>query len=356
MGLHPFRTPLRAKSFRELTGTLRLAAVTLPLVAAMFVLVPAVPAVAATPHGTQQFDQPCGNPGTPGQVQHVLWILMENESYSGVIGSPNAPYQTSLANQCDMLPDFWNESHGSLDNYIAATDGQDILGSSFVNDCLPNASAHYCVSSGPSIFSQVQAANLTWKAYDEDMPSNCYQSNSGNYAARHNPAVYYTSLATCQQDDIPMGSATTQTGQFYSDVENGNLPSFSFITPNQIDDGHSSNTATGDAWLSNIIPFITNGPNYQSGNTVIFVTNDEGAGSDYVLDENCSSQTLDANQPSCNIPTIVIAPYIPAGTVDHTFYTHLLHAPHDRRAARPAADGPCCECQLDDRKPKSRSC
>lgn len=271
---------------------------------------------------TQQFAQPCGNPGTPGPVQHVVWIWMENESFNDVIGNPDAPYQTSLANQCGTPTNFANESHGSLDNYIAATDGQNILGTSFVNDCLPNPSANYCVSPSQSIFSQVQAAGETWKGYAEDMPSNCYQGNSGNYAARHNPAVYYTGLSSCSQNDIPMGSAATQTGQFYSDVENGNLPNFSFITPNLIDDAHSSSTATGDAWLSNIIPFITNGSNYQSGNTVIFITNDEGSGSDYTVDEDCSSQTLDANQPSCHIPTIVVAPYTPAGTVDNTFYTH----------------------------------
>ena len=251
---------------------------------------------------------------------------MENESYGNVIGNSAAPYQNSLAQQCGLAANFHNESHGSLSNYIAATGGQGILGTSFINDCLPNPGANYCVSSGPSIFSQTEAAGDTWRGYAEDMPSDCDQTGSGNYVAQHNPAVYYPALSTCGQYDIPMGNAATQAGAFYSDVANGNLPSFSFITPNLIDDAHSSSPAAGDSWLSEIVPLIVNGPNYQSGDTVIFITNDEGCagtcGPDYSLNEDCTSQTLDASQPSCHIPTIVVAPHTPAGTVDNTFYTH----------------------------------
>jgi len=114
-----------------------------------------------------------------------------------------------------------------------------------------------------------------------------------------------------------MGSATTETGQFYTDLATGYLPNFSFITPNLIDDAHGG-TAAGDAWLSQIVSLITSSPNYQAGNTVIFITNDEGTGPDYALNENCASQALDASQPSCIIPTIVVAPYVPAGIVDNT--------------------------------------
>ena len=297
------------------------AIVSAPAVAAQAAVTDPAAAVTSRP-GASPITQACGNPGAPGQAQHVIWIWMENESFGNVIGNPNAPYQTSLAKQCGTPTNFHNESHGSLNNYIAATSGQNVLGTSFINDCTPNPSANYCVNSGPSIFSQAESAGATWRSYAEDMPSNCYRGTSGNYVAQHNPAVYYPSLASCGQYDVPMGSATAHTGQFYNDVASGNLPSFSFVTPNLVDDSHSSGTATADAWLSQIVPLITSGPNYQNGNTVLFVTNDEGVGSDYTLNENCASQALDPSQPSCLIPTIVVAPYVPAGTVDNTFYTH----------------------------------
>jgi fibronectin type 3 domain-containing protein len=287
---------------------------------ALLSLLPPTAASAATP--SAQLSQICGNPGTPGTVHHVIWIWMENEQYSNVIGSPNAPYQTSLAQQCGQPTNFHNESHGSLNNYIAATDGQNILGTSFVNDCLPVVSTGACTSTGSSLFSQLDAAGQTWRGYNEDMPTNCDRAQNGNYLVQHNPAVYYTTLSTCGQFDVPMGDTSTQTGGFYDDVRNGTLPNFSFVTPNLINDAHSSSVATGDSFLSQLIPFITSGANYQAGDTDIIITNDEGIGPEYAINENCTDPTLDLNQPSCHVPTIVVAPYVPAGTTDGTFYTH----------------------------------
>src|SRR5205823_1897025 len=47
-----------------------------------------------------------------------------------------------------------------------------------------------------NIVDRLEAASLTWKAYMEDMPSTCYGSNSGLYAVRHDPFVYYKDIAT----------------------------------------------------------------------------------------------------------------------------------------------------------------
>jgi phosphatidylinositol-3-phosphatase len=285
---------------------------------------PAAAAPIATPVSVPAlaFPQPCGNPGARVQITHVIWIWMENEAFGSVIGSPNAPYQTSLAHQCGLPTNFHNESHGSLDNYIAATSGENILGTSFVNDCSPNIVTKHCTTAGRSIFAQTEAAGETWRGYAEDMPSPCDRTSSGNYAVRHNPAPYFSTLDSCGEFDIKMGNVSTQKGAFYDDVAAGTLPSFSFISPNLVDDAHNSDAATGDAWLSKLVPIITKGANYQRGDTAIFITNDEGAGADLVIGENCSDPTLDLKQPSCHIPTIVIAPHIPTGTVDDTFYTH----------------------------------
>ena len=288
---------------------------------------PILPLQRASATGTQQFSQPCGNAGTPTAVHHVIWIWMENQSYNKIIGNTaQAPYQNQLANQCGLPTNMYNESHGSLVNYISATNGQDITTNSQYtthNDCSPNTT--FCYSTTPSIFSQIDGtAGESWRGYNEDMPSNCYKANSGNYAVRHNPATYYTDLTSCAQYDVPMGNLSTQSGAFYSDMQNGTLPSFSFIAPNLIDDAHSSSVQAGDSWLSQIIPLITSSANYQAGDTTIFITNDEGGSGtpDHVIGEDCANQALAPSQPSCHIPTIVVSPYTHAGTQDGTFYTH----------------------------------
>jgi hypothetical protein len=136
-----------------------------------------------------------------------------------------------------------------------------------------------------------------------------------------------------------MGPLNSPTGHFSTDVRTGKLPAFSFVTPNLIHDAHSSSTATGDAWLRKAVPFITNGPNYQAGDTAVFITTDEGAGPDEQYGEDCTRRPPNPRQPSCHVATAVIGPYVPAGTRVGTFYTHysLLRTTEDLLGLPPLA-------------------
>ncbi len=41
---------------------------------------------------------------------------------------------------------------------------------------------------------QLEAANLTWMAFGEDMGTACNTTDSGNYAQRHVPFLYYSGI------------------------------------------------------------------------------------------------------------------------------------------------------------------
>jgi phosphatidylinositol-3-phosphatase len=161
------------------------------------------------------------------------------------------------------------------------------------------------VNPAPSIFGQGE----TWKAYEEDMPSNCSPADSGEYAVRHNPPPYYTSLTGCSTFDVPY---TQQAG----DLSNGTLPAFSFVTPNLIDDMHDGTIADGDTWLSNNLPVIFNSSEYQSGSTAVFVTWDEGEGG---TSDNCAQNTTDIG---CHVGTLVVSPSTVPGTTSATLFNH----------------------------------
>jgi len=48
-----------------------------------------------------------------------------------------------------------------------------------------------------NIVDRLESAGLTWKGYMEDMPNNCYATDSGNYVVHHNPScITTTSRAT----------------------------------------------------------------------------------------------------------------------------------------------------------------
>jgi len=247
---------------------------------------------------------PCGTLSTPPTYTHVIWVWMENHSYSDIIGSSQAPYINSLAGQCGLATNYHNVSHPSLPNYVGATSGLAVSSlKNFDSDCNPSTK---CSTSSASIFGQGES----WKAYEESMPSNCDKSNSGEYAVRHNPPPYFTSLSGCSTFDVPYT-------QLASDLSAGTLPAFSFVTPNLIDDMHDGTIAQGDSWLSSNLPTILNSSEYQSGTTAVFLTWDEGSGGS--SGEDCSANTTDN---SCHVATIVISPSTRAGSTSGTLFNH----------------------------------
>jgi phosphatidylinositol-3-phosphatase len=247
---------------------------------------------------------PCGTTTTAPTYKHVIWIWFENHSSSSIIGSSQAPYFNTIANECGLTTNYHNLSHPSLPNYVGATSGLAVSSlTPFDGDCNPTGS---CTTTSASIFSQGE----TWKAYEESMPSNCYKSNSGEYAVRHNPPPYFTSLTGCSTKDVPYSQLAT-------DLAGNALPAFSFITPNLIDDMHDGTVAQGNTWLSNNLPKILSSSEYTSGNTAVFITFDEGSGG--TTGENCATNTTDN---SCKVSTIVVSPSTKAGTKSGTLFNH----------------------------------
>lgn len=276
------------------------AAVTLALGASAAGLALTSPAASAA---TPSASTPCGTAPAQPHVSHVIWIWMENHSYNTIIGSSQAPYINSLAGECGLATNYHNITHPSLPNYIAATSGLPYSGiTQFDSDCNPTGS---CLTSAPSIFGQGE----TWKSYEETMPSNCYPQNFGEYAVRHNPAPYYTTLQGCATEDVPYTQLAT-------DLAGNTLPAFSFITPNVIDDMHDGTIADGDNWLAANLPTILNSPEYQSGSTAVFVTWDEGEGG---TSNQCATNTTDVG---CRVATIVISPSTVPGTTSGRLFNH----------------------------------
>jgi phospholipase C len=240
--------------------------------------------------------------------RHVIWIWMENRSYNQVLGSSGgAGHLASFAKRCGTATNYDGVAHPSLPNYIAATSGST---HGITDDCNPSS----CPVSGNSLYGQLDASGgAGWTTYAENMAHPCDQASYGRYAARHNPAVYYTALrASCRRHDLAMGGTT---GRFARHLSAGHLPGFTFITPNLCDDGHDCATSTADSWLGYWLTRITSSAIYRAGRTVVFVTWDEN---DY---------SSSANQ----VATVVVGPTVVPGTRSHRHFTHysLLRTTED---------------------------
>jgi phosphatidylinositol-3-phosphatase len=244
---------------------------------------------------------------SPSPISHVIIILMENEEESSVIGNSSAPYQNSLASSYALAANYFAVAHPSLPNYIAL-----VAGSTFgVNsDCLPSQCS--LPRNVTTVAGLLDSHGLTWKEYAESMPINCSQFDSpgGLYFPKHNPFVYFVSITGNNGTGPPSSycdSHVVSMDQFYVDLQEGNLPNYSFITPNICDDAHSCPLSTGDQWLSSLVPKIINSSSFAS--SAIFITYDEGA-------------TSDLRGGGGQVPCILVSPFAKSGYVSSAEYSH----------------------------------
>lgn len=227
---------------------------------------------------------------------HVFTILMENHSYNEIVGNSQAPYLNSLVSQYGIASNYFAVGHPSLPNYLELTGGSNF---GITTDCNPSQ----CTVNQPNIAAdRITPAGKTWKAYEESMPAPCTLSDSGEYAVRHNPFVYYTDIQTTSQcaNDVPYTQLATDLGS------TATTPNYVFITPNLIDDMHDGTIAQGDTWLSQNVPTILNSPAFTSQNSVL----------DIVWDEDDGTQN---NQ----VASIIISKSTTAGYHSTNLYNHF---------------------------------
>ncbi len=237
---------------------------------------------------------PVAAAGSVPAFDHIFTIMMENHSYNEIIGSSQAPYINSLANQYGLATNYFGVSHPSLPNYLAATGGSTF---GVTTDCTT------CFQAQPNIaVDRVEASGRTWKGYMESMPSPCFVGDSGTYAQKHDPFIYYNDIRLNSTECNKVVPYTS----FASDLAStATTPNYAWVTPNLCDDMHDCLISTGDTWLSQNVPTILNSPAFTTQNSLVLITWDEDDGT-----QN--------NQ----VPMLVIAKSVPAGFRSSTLYNH----------------------------------
>ncbi len=200
-----------------------------------------------------------------GPPAHVAVIVMENEEFSDIVHSGQAPYINSLARTYALASSAYAITHPSLPNYLALTGGSTFGIDSDCTDC--------SVHSG-GIADQLERAGYSWKAYMEDLPHPCFTGGeAGGYAKKHDPFAYYTDIASnparCRQI-VPLS-------RLAADERAHTLPRYLWISPNLCHDMHDCDVGTGDRFLSRLLPplLAALGPR-----GVLFLTWDEGSSDD----------------------------------------------------------------------------
>jgi phosphatidylinositol-3-phosphatase len=260
--------------------------------------------VRTSPPHELRADPSASAPGatTTAPLAHVVIIVEENKSAANVIGNSAAPFINTLAADNAVAADYVAVTHPSLPNYLALTSGTT---AGITDDCNPPGAG--CTANVTSIADRIEESGRSWAMYAEDMPEPCAPDNSGTYAVKHNPFMYYPgitgNIARCRAhvlsfSDFGAALATTTT-----------LPDYVFISPDLCNDMHDCPVRTGDDWLSHQVPAILSSPAFTRQNSLLVVVWDEDEG---------------GTNP---IPAIFAGPAARSGFTSRVRYDHysLLH-------------------------------
>lgn len=209
-------------------------------------LISTVPAARATP-SVPAFD-------------HVVVVMFENKESTRVLGSRDAPTFRAYAQSHAQLTRYHGVTHPSLPNYLALVSGS-------THGIKENCTA--CVISAPTIADTIEASGRTWKTYAEGLPRPGFTgAASGRYAKKHNPLLYFRSVAG--------NAARRRAGivpftELARDLREELLPEFSLVVPDMCNSMHDCPLAVGDRWLRKLVPRLAKLPN-----TAVFIVFDEG--------------------------------------------------------------------------------
>jgi len=204
-------------------------------------------------------------------ASHVVIVLEENSNYSNVVGSSSMPYLNSLISKNGLANQYYANTHPSIGNYFMLTTGQ-ILS----NDDSQTPSS-FPVSEN-NVVRELLTAGKTWKGYGEGLPSVGYTGGDWSFNGctgyvRHFPLAYLTDVQNSAAQKLNLVPFT----QFATDLANGTLPNYSFVTPDGCNDLHDGSAAQADSWLqTNIAPLLTNSQ-FTTDGLLIIVFDESGS-------------------------------------------------------------------------------
>jgi phosphatidylinositol-3-phosphatase len=171
-----------------------------------------------------------GNGGHQVQLDRAFVIVLENHSQHSVIGDPNAPFITSLAQRYGQATNYYGVTHPSEPNYVAMISGSNWW---INNDNPANRFDHTNLVDG------LEAARISWGAYMEALPADPLtdfwpSSADPLYASKHNPFVLFNDVR-----DNPARLANVKPyPELAADLNSGHAPRFVYIVPDQCNDMH----------------------------------------------------------------------------------------------------------------------
>lgn len=196
----------------------------------------------------------------PPRFDHVVIVMEENRTPGQIVGDlANAPYITSLATGGVSMASMFGIEHPSQPNYLQLFSGSN---QGVVDDNLPPNFSTTPTSTypfvTPNLGAELIAAGFTFAGFSEEIESAGatdwadYDPHSAThpgiyYRRKHNPWANWVAKVFPVPANQLSNTVNRAFTQFPADFTQ--LPTVSFVVPNQQHDMHDGSRRQGDDWL-----------------------------------------------------------------------------------------------------------
>lgn len=210
---------------------------------------------------------------------HVVVFIEENRGFAQIMDKANSDsYIHALTKRGTLFTQSYGVTHPSQPNYLALFSGStqgvtdNRCGHSFNNDNLATT---------------LRDAGLSFVSYAESLPAvGDLTCMSGAYQRKHNPVTNWQGTRLPAEVNLRFSDFPQNFSQ---------LPTVSFVIPDQNNDMHDGSFAAADAWLkTNIAPYVEWAEKH---NSLLILTWDED---DYKQDNR--------------VVTLLVGPMVKSGT------------------------------------------
>lgn len=317
----------------------------------------------------------------PPEVKHVFLIVLGENGFEESFGeAAEAPYLSKrLREQGVLLSNYYAVAPSDLANQVALLSGQGPTPESAQNclnyaDLVPGtvsaegqAEGDGCVypDAVETLPDQLEAADLTWRAYAEDIgsspdqPPTCRHPDPGSpdlkreatpgdaYVTWRNPFVYFRSIT--DDEEFECGENVVGIDRLAADLKAAKkTPTLSYLIPGLCHDGGAEpcepeQTLVGpretEEFLREVVPLITESPAYEDGGLIAITSSlapQTGEGADSAAccvypqfpnlppgpEEEITGPTK-ASGGGGRVGMLLISPFVEPGSVNEGYYNHF---------------------------------
>jgi hypothetical protein len=226
----------------------------------------------------------------PPAFDHIVIVIEENHSFGDIIGSSTAPNINALAASSANIVNASTDPQGntsgshavrhpSQPNYLEFYSGSN---QGTLQDGHPGSTTEPLSSpppfTTPNLGAALRNAGFSFATYSQTLPSVGFDGDSnGEYMRKHNPLTNWMNDVNPTANQYP--SSLNQPFTTFQDIMNSpggfaNLPTVSYVVPDQTYDMHDGTIQQADDWLkTNIIDTYL--PWAITHNSLLIVTWDE---------------------------------------------------------------------------------